>query len=238
MQLYLIRHAESENNARPNHERVEDPHLTELGQSQAEALANWLVTLAPERIVTSPFRRALQTAAPTLQRLDGQAAGDSGDGASEVHIWDEIFERGGCFAGWDDANSRGMPGLGHEGILRILPTAKIVDSLHPEGWWQGRPREQNAEAVARAARVRARLEEELGARPTRWAVISHADFMRLLLHELLGDRGVAVESLGPIYNASITRLHWHGTHWEMHWFNAVTHLPAELIVDPSAQVRV
>ena len=38
MRLYLIRHAQSENNARPEHERVEDPGLTELGARQIDHL--------------------------------------------------------------------------------------------------------------------------------------------------------------------------------------------------------
>lgn len=237
MELYLIRHAESENNARPQHERVDDPHITPTGWKQSEALADWLLSLQPHRLITSPFRRALQTAAPTVARLQPKSS-DQPPHATEVHVWDDLFERGGCFAGWDDGNIRGMPGLGHDGILDILPNARIHESIHPDGWWQSRPREQDAEAIARAARVRGQLEQTLGTQPTRWAIISHADFIRLLLTELLGDQGVAVDRLGPIYNVGITRLHWHGTHWEMHWFNAVTHLPHHLIVDPSHQMRI
>ena len=37
--LYLVRHGESANNALPNHQRVADPSLTELGQKQAHNLA-------------------------------------------------------------------------------------------------------------------------------------------------------------------------------------------------------
>ena len=36
MQLYLIRHGQSENNGRPEHLRVEDAELTDLGHQQAE----------------------------------------------------------------------------------------------------------------------------------------------------------------------------------------------------------
>ena len=45
VQLYLIRHGQSENNARPEHLRVEDAELTDLGHQQAEQLAPWIATV-------------------------------------------------------------------------------------------------------------------------------------------------------------------------------------------------
>lgn len=62
MELYLIRHGQSENNARPEHLRVEDALLTELGHQQAGLAAEWIKTIGLDRLFSSPFRRALQTA--------------------------------------------------------------------------------------------------------------------------------------------------------------------------------
>ena len=62
MELYLIRHAQSLNNALPEEQRVEDPGLTELGLQQADCLGKWIGTLALTKVITSPFRRALETA--------------------------------------------------------------------------------------------------------------------------------------------------------------------------------
>jgi 2,3-bisphosphoglycerate-dependent phosphoglycerate mutase len=45
MQLLLVRHAQSANNALPTELRVHDPGLTETGNLQAEHLADWLQTL-------------------------------------------------------------------------------------------------------------------------------------------------------------------------------------------------
>ncbi len=61
--LLLIRHAESEG----NRDRLYTPHpevpLTERGHAQAAAAADWLAGLSRARIVvSSPFRRARQTA--------------------------------------------------------------------------------------------------------------------------------------------------------------------------------
>jgi broad specificity phosphatase PhoE len=67
--LYLIRHG------RPSAGFGEalDPGLDERGRSQAEALAQELAPLGPLPIITSPLRRARETAAP-LERLWKAAA--------------------------------------------------------------------------------------------------------------------------------------------------------------------
>ncbi|MYI99442.1 MAG: histidine phosphatase family protein, partial [Gemmatimonadetes bacterium] len=54
MELYIIRHAESENNARPQEERTDDPSLSALGYRQAEYLVNRIRHLRPTRIFVSP----------------------------------------------------------------------------------------------------------------------------------------------------------------------------------------
>ena len=60
--LYLVRHARIANSADPN------PGLAEVGRTQAEAIAAALAPRGPLPILTSPFRRARETAAP-LARL-------------------------------------------------------------------------------------------------------------------------------------------------------------------------
>lgn len=69
--VVLIRHAEAEHNARkaardPRYHKVHDPHLTELGREQVEALRGTLEALVRagvhvETVLTSPMTRTLQT---------------------------------------------------------------------------------------------------------------------------------------------------------------------------------
>ena len=59
--LHLIRHAESQNNVRPAYSRVEDPPLTAAGMLQARYLAERFMQLEFDRLICSPFLRALQT---------------------------------------------------------------------------------------------------------------------------------------------------------------------------------
>ena len=61
MDLYIIRHGESQGNIGLD---VEDPHLTELGQKQAELLALRLRNIDFDVILSSPLTRAVQTATP------------------------------------------------------------------------------------------------------------------------------------------------------------------------------
>jgi broad specificity phosphatase PhoE len=63
--LYLVRHGR----AAAGWEE-DDPGLDDLGRAQADAVAERLEPLGPLAVVTSPLRRAQQTAAPTAARWD------------------------------------------------------------------------------------------------------------------------------------------------------------------------
>jgi broad specificity phosphatase PhoE len=64
IRLYLVRHG------RPTggFAEVVDPGLDEVGAAQAEAVAQELETLGPLSIITSPLKRARETAAPLARR--------------------------------------------------------------------------------------------------------------------------------------------------------------------------
>jgi len=59
--LFLIRHGEPETGWGAGDD---DPGLSQRGRAQAEAAAAALQALAPVRIITSPLRRCIETAAP------------------------------------------------------------------------------------------------------------------------------------------------------------------------------
>jgi probable phosphoglycerate mutase len=67
VELILVRHAEAENVVNDDGARA-DPGLTSRGFAQAEAVARWLVREPIDRVVSSPSRRARETAGPTLAR--------------------------------------------------------------------------------------------------------------------------------------------------------------------------
>lgn len=69
-QIWFIRHGQSTSNAGlPTADPGSTP-LTEMGKAQAKAVAAYF-TEAPQLIVTSPYMRTQQTAAPTLAKFPG-----------------------------------------------------------------------------------------------------------------------------------------------------------------------
>lgn len=70
MRAIFIRHGQSTGNAGVPCHDLGAIELTELGQEQArDVAASW--TQAPALIVTSPYTRTRQTAAPTIARFPG-----------------------------------------------------------------------------------------------------------------------------------------------------------------------
>lgn len=249
--LYLIRHAESENNAKPVHERVPDPGLTRYGRLQADCLAEWMQTLPLDVLVSSPFRRTLATALPILARRK-----------FPVQVWHDIFENGGCYHGHDPASFVGAAGMNREQIESFLvPQSALIGAgstrennrstsdsssldstergsdlplavdpeIGDEGWWNGKPREDIEATRVRAAGVAARLTDTFAETDQHVALLIHADFKRELLRVLLRDI-LCLDHVGPIANTSVTILRYRGEGvWHLHSLASVTHLPRRLI---------
>ena len=70
MELLLIRHALPVRVDEGAVDGPADPELSESGQAQARALADWLVGERVDAVWSSPMRRALETATPVAARLD------------------------------------------------------------------------------------------------------------------------------------------------------------------------
>ena len=165
MELYLIRHGQSTNNALEDWtRRVEDPLLTESGLRQAEHTAAHLAAglhLHPsnrgaarpllDRLYCSPMVRAMQTA---------QAIGRS--------LRDRARRCGPTFTRWAASISTtvraevGYPGRVRSELARLFPECILSDDLTEDGWWNrdhegaaSRPR-AGGECGAPAARARGR----------------------------------------------------------------------------------
>lgn len=226
MQLYLIRHAESANNAKAPHERTADPSITDLGKKQTEHLSAWTRTLKIDTLITSPFRRALDTTLGILNTTP-----------QHVHVWHDIYERGGCYGGYDPEEIAGAMGMGSPEILEHLDVdnggCTIDPTIDTFGWWGGKDQETDDQAACRAAAVTGRLQKTFGASGKTIVMVTHADFKRLLLEAMLPSV-LDPHSVGPMRNTGITKVNFAGTHWQLDWLNSVSHLPAELITGNEA----
>lgn len=71
--MIFVRHGQSEFNVVYGESRIdpgiEDPAITELGAEQAQTAAGFLADQGIERLITSPYRRALQTASIIARTL-------------------------------------------------------------------------------------------------------------------------------------------------------------------------
>ncbi len=71
--MIFIRHGQSEFNVIYGQTRqdpgIEDPAITELGAAQAKQAAGFLEGMNVRRLISSPYRRALQTASIIAERL-------------------------------------------------------------------------------------------------------------------------------------------------------------------------
>jgi 2,3-bisphosphoglycerate-dependent phosphoglycerate mutase len=241
MQLYFIRHAQSQNNLlwalTGSHEgRNEDPDLTPLGQEQAEALAQYLrwpghgqaafgVDYNPQNVCgfdlthlyCSLMVRAVQTGQAVARALDLPLVG-----------WHDLHETGGIhLRDLETGELAGRPGHGRSFFEQHYPQLMLPDSVTEAGWWN-RPFEADEERPERARRFLSELARRHGDSDDRVAVISHGGFynhvMRCLL-KMPEDRS----HWFSLNNAAITRIDFEQEITWIHYTNHCDFLPAELI---------
>lgn len=144
MDLILWRHAD----ARDGGPDLERP-LTEKGQKQARAMADWLLARLPKdaRILASPAVRAYQTA-NALGR-DYETVNEIAPGADGVHVL--------AAAGWPDATGTVLvvghqPTLGEAASLLLFGEARPL-SIKKAGvvWLTNRVRGTQPQTVLKAA---------------------------------------------------------------------------------------
>ncbi len=212
MQLYLIRHAQSQNNALPEEERVEDPGLTELGHQQAKALGKWIASLKLTRLITSPFRRTLLTTEPIRQAT-----------SLIPEVRTDLHEQGGCYAGHDFSTKVGRPGMTRCEIEESFSGYRVADNIDGQGWWKSKPYESWEAARLRAARLLEDTRREFAHTDERVACIMHADIKLLFLSEL------QPELLDCPWNTSITEVEFTENSSILRQFNRIEHLPAHMV---------
>ena len=239
MLLYIIRHAQSANNALLDQRyRIHDPHLTELGQRQAEILARHLAAgpvreppadatpgsptrrgpgFGITRLYCSPMLRSLQTAEPV-----GRALGLTPE------VWVDIHECGGVWVDHGETGGIvGYPGIRRPELQEVFPGFTIPENLTDEGWWRDGHEEPGAWS-ARAEMVASRL-WSWAATDERVALITHGAFSDRLLHALLGADGTE-RVYYELYNTSISAVDFgRDEQLSLRYLNRVDHLAPSLV---------
>ena len=231
MELYIIRHGQSTNNALGTEEgRSHDPELTEIGHKQAAAVADHLGNGACpdevaegrqgyqiERLYCSAMHRALQTAQPI-----GEALG------LQPEVWVDIHESGGIYLDDDNGGTVGYPGLNRAEIAQHFPGYVLPDRVTEKGWWT-RNRESLTECMGRAVMVAGDLTKRSKHSDERVAIVSHGMFVNLLIKALFSQ----LPAPGLYYwhyNTAITRIDFSPDgSMVLRYLNRVNHLTPELI---------
>ncbi len=247
MQLYFIRHGQSENNARwmstrSAKGRTEDPGLTEAGRHQAKFLAQFLsqagptLRQAPDTAVTGDDRDTQNTAGFGLTHLYSSlmlravTTGTIIANALDLPLvaWEDIHEWGGIYLRDEQTDEPiGLPGRNHAYFERHFPDLVLPDSLGDDGWWN-RPYEEPELRLPRARRVLRDLIERHGHTDDRVAVVSHGGFYNYLLAAILklpGREGFWF----VLNNAGISRIDFNEEETGLSYLNRADFLPKELI---------
>lgn len=242
-ELYLVRHAQSDNNAyfaeiRDNaatvpDRRTADPGLTCVGHSQAKCLADHLALQTDKsdvrdgvagaggygigRLYCSAMLRTLQTIQPVAAAL-----------GLKPEIWLDVHEEGGI---WHDHRDGRGP-IGYAGLTRRqidaqFPGIAVPEEITEDGWWN-RPFEPRDDLAARAARVAEDIRRLLAGSEERVAIFSHGNFISVLIqHLLLGQ--LVPDMRFSHHNTGISRLDFDGDFVMLRYLNRMEHLPADRI---------
>jgi 2,3-bisphosphoglycerate-dependent phosphoglycerate mutase len=222
MQLYFIRHGQSQNNASwdrygDGYPRVEDPELTEIGVRQADLVARFL----SQGSASKKREERSGGAAPDLRNVNGfafthlytslmvRAAATGMAIAKAIDLplvaWRDLHEVGGIFLrNPGTGESEGLPGHDRDYFEQHYPGLILPSDVDHSGWWN-RPFEEREERPLRARRFLDELLSRHGGTDDRVAVVSHGGFYNYLLLAILGlSRQDGIWFM--MNNAAITRI--------------------------------
>jgi broad specificity phosphatase PhoE len=191
---------------------VEDPGITPLGIQQAHKLADRLGEVRIDVLLTSAFRRALETMRPLARVCNKSAA-----------IWTDLHELGGCYRGHVVGQLEGRPGMTRAEIETEFPEFEIPADIDARGWWKGKPFESMDDARRRAERQVARLVEEFGSTGCTVACIVHADFKELLVRSIV-EEDIDTFSAADLHNTGVSLFHFDQGKAKVLEFNDTAHL--------------
>lgn len=246
MQLFLIRHTQSENNALwyktgSSDGRSEDPGLTELGHQQAEYLADFIAGPSSDgsqpqndvldrnglkltHLYCSLMRRSIQTGLIVAERVKLPLIALEG-----------IHERGGIYlADPETKENKGLPGPNRDHFEEQYPELILPASLGAEGWWN-RPYETINASIERAESVIDWLLTTHDNSDDRVAMIIHAGFIQSLF-TVLFQMPLVEDS--PSYgrdvwvkanNGSITRIDFLANMIRLNYQNRIAFIPGHLV---------
>ncbi len=238
MQLYFIRHGQSQNNqiwsaSGSRKGRSSDPGLTEIGLQQALALADFVhahQTVKPVNSYDNVNGRGIELThlySSLMQRavLTGNAVAEKLD--LPLYGLEEAHEGGGVYL--EDEESGELVGQAGKtkAELAELTDRLVIPNINPCGWWN-RPFEAREDRVARAKRLLAVILERHGGTDDKVAVFSHANFFNYFMAAAVGlDQRPALWFY--LNNTGITRFDFNGEDHALIYANRIEHLAPQYL---------
>lgn len=239
MELFIIRHGQSQNNVVDESQRTIDPLLTDLGRQQADKLAAFLSTrrdvefnagsgfsssgdsssFGITHLYCSAMHRALQTASPLARAL-----------GIHPEVWIDVHEQGGMYLS-ENGVATGYPGKTRREILGEFPDYVLPETVTDAGWYDAmRGYEEMHTSAGRAIKVAMELKRRAAGefKDARVAVVTHGTFIDLMLKAFTGQLPNR-QFYFTHYNTAITRIDFRGEHMLIRYVNRVDHLPPEMV---------
>jgi broad specificity phosphatase PhoE len=201
MLLHIVRHAESLANI--NRSTQVDCDLSDLGRGQVRAVAEELARLGVDRVLSSPYRRALCTASGIAQAAK-----------APFEVLPLLHEHHPAAFGAD------WPLMTRSELIVNFPDLLLPDDLADRDWH--RPPENDHQVLERMAGAIETLEKRFTG-STRIVLVTHGSPAWKLLSAFMGVTDVARAEV-TIANASITTLETSGSRRYVRCVNRTDHL--------------
>jgi 2,3-bisphosphoglycerate-dependent phosphoglycerate mutase len=240
MQLYFIRHAQSENNVLMDQTgssegRSIDPELSDLGCLQVKALADFFGRIRPDKQINKSIdplniQSVHLTHLYTSLMVRAIATGNEISKTTGLPLlgWVDLHELGGIYQKKPETGVKeGLPGHSKSYLENRFPALTMPDSAVEQGWWN-RPHESQLEGQLRAQRVYQKIVARHGGSDDRVGLISHADFYQLFLSVVLGV-SAGNTLFFELNNAAITRIDLEENQINVVYLNRLDYMPHELI---------
>lgn len=205
MNLYLIRHGESEGN-KADVRQFPDMPLSEKGRSQASAIANRLSPLHFDKIMSSPFPRALDTAKKIGEKLSLQV--ETSELLTEVKKPSETW------------------GMSHDEIQKHPHTRGFITNLH-DPYWKYSDEENVFEFRSRVEKI---IEMLVNCGSENIIVVTHGAVIRFIMAMVMLGKAISPQNFFSIYqktqtaNTGVTIIEYENDQWNLISFNDHAHL--------------
>lgn len=238
MQIYFIRHAQSENNLLydingSSQGRNDDPDLTSVGEKQAKLLLEFFINNSPGEIIEKDDHNRFGFSFTHLYSSPMIRAIKTGWGISKslklpLQVIMDLHEGGGIFLENEEKELIGLPGKPKSYFLKNFPGLLLDQEMDETGWWN-RPFEPYEIRKPRAKKVIQYLVENHNEND-HIALFSHAGFFNYFLSALLNyDESESIRF--NINNTSISRIDIEKSSniSKILYINQISFLPHELI---------